>query len=177
MTKREPEFYGHPDADEASIPLAARAGDFVFCAGGVAAHPDNGVPEDITPIEGYPYHWSRVHRELGYIFGTASRVLDAAGSSLRQIMKITSYHTDPVDVFEALRLRRDHFGDEALPPSTLVLVPDLPVRDARVAVDMVALLSDAERPREVLARGVRPCRPTSGSGVTRSTPRRYAAAG
>lgn len=151
MSGPEVDFYLYPGAGEGTIPIAARAGGFVFIAGGMAAHPEHGIPEGMAPMEGYPHHWSRVNRELEYIFGVAGPILEAAGSSLRQAMKITSYHTEPTDVFEALRLRREHFGAEAPPPSTLVLVPELPVRDARVAVDMIALRTDAMPPREALA--------------------------
>ena len=147
MAREGPCFYWHPGAGETGAPLAAAAGDLVFHAGGVAALPETGVPEGIAALDGYPHHWSRINRELSYIYETAAEVLGRAGSDLRQAMKINSFHTEAKDVYEALRLRPSVFGAEP-PASTLVLVPELPVRDARVMLDMVALKRDA--PREAL---------------------------
>jgi len=132
------------------MPLATRAGNFIFFAGGIAAHPVKGVPEEIKPIKAYPYHWSSVTRQLRYIYDNMARVLEDAGSSIKRIMKINTYQTDPTEIYDALTLRKDYFGVESPPPSTLVLVPELPVRGASVTTDVIALASDEGLDRQAL---------------------------
>ncbi|TFL14999.1 RidA family protein [Pusillimonas caeni] len=144
-----PRFFAYPGAAAETIPLAAAAGDLVFYGGGVAAHPERGVPEGIRPFDGYPNHWSQVNRELCSIYGTMDQVLGQAGSDLRQLLKINSFHVHESDVYEALRMRPEIFG-EFPPPSTLVLEPELSVRDLRVAVDGIALRSASAFAREAL---------------------------
>ena len=144
------EYIFHPDAPNAVPAMAARAGDLVFFAGGIAAHPETGVPDSVHPLQGYPHHWSRINRELDYIYGIMGRVLEAGGSDLHRIMKLNTYLVDNTDSYEALRVRKDYFGTESPPPSTLVTPPELPVRGARVCTDAVALVEGAGRDREAL---------------------------
>jgi len=138
-----------PDVEGTEVPLATRAGDLVFYGGGMAGHPERGVPEGVRAFDGYPNHWSQVNRELHQIYDKMSRVLEQTDSGLDQILKINSAHTHAEDVFEALRLRPEFFGENP-PPSTLVLTPELLVRDARVLVDQIALCRSSEYPREAL---------------------------
>lgn len=144
-----PQFLFHPDAPKSRTPLAAVAGDLVFYGGAMAVHPEDGVPEGIRAFDGYPNHWSQVNRELHYIYDVMQRVHKQAGSDLSQLLKINSCHTDEKDVFEALRLRPEFFG-ETPPPSTLVLAPELPVAGAKVAVDTIGLRVDSAHPRDAL---------------------------
>ncbi|TFH43387.1 MAG: RidA family protein [Lysobacterales bacterium] len=65
-------------------------------------------------------------------------------------MKLNTYLRDAEDSFEALRLRKDYFGVETPPPSTLLVAPELPVAGARVATDAVALVEHAVRDRDAL---------------------------
>lgn len=142
--------YWLPETEGIGAPWAIRAGDLVFCAGAMAYDPVWGVPESVLPLPGYPNHWSQINRELTFVYENLGRILKDAGASLPDTLKINSYHCCPEDVYEALRLRGDFFGKDAPPPSTLVLVPELPVRDARVAIDLITLAGDAQRPREAL---------------------------
>src|SRR3546814_19638366 len=73
-----------------------------------------GVPDGIAALEGYPHHWSRINRELEYVYGVMGEVLADAGSSLGHTLKINSFHTAAEDVYEALRLRPGVFGDEQI---------------------------------------------------------------
>lgn len=130
--------------------MAARAGDFVFFAGGIAADPITGVPDSVHPLRGYPHHWSRINRDLDYAYGVMGRVLESAGSNLHRIMKVNTYLSDATDSYEALRVRKDYFGTDTPPPSTLLVAPALPVPGARVTTDAIALAADAARDREAL---------------------------
>jgi len=142
-------FIPYPGASAEAMPMAALAGDLVFYGGGVAAHPDHGVPEGIQAFEGYPNHWSQINRELDHIYGIMGQVLADAGSDMRHVMKLNAFHVGEADVYEALRMRPEIFGDQP-PPSTLVLEPELSVRGLRVAVDGVALKVSSGHARQAL---------------------------
>ena len=144
----ELQYFQEPGAPSEVPPLAVRAGDFVFFAGGIAAHPINGVPDEVKLSKELPYHGSVIDRQLRYIYNNMKMVLEASGSSIRQCMKINSYHTLPTEIDAALRVRKDYFGTETPPPSTLVLVPETEVNGTSVTNDVVALVSDAKLSRE-----------------------------
>lgn len=135
--------------DALGNPLVALAGDLMFSGGGVAVTETGEIPPEVVPLDGYPNHWSQVNRELGYIFGRLGEALSQVGAGLGDTLRINSFHTDAADVYEALRLRPEVFGDEP-PASTLVLVPELSVRNARVAIDTIGVAPDSTFPREAL---------------------------
>jgi enamine deaminase RidA (YjgF/YER057c/UK114 family) len=135
--------------DALGNPLVARAGNLVFSGGGFAVTETGEVPADVLPLDGYPNHWSRVNRELMHVYGRLDAALAEVGTDLSQTLRINSFHTDSADVYEALRMRPEVFGDEP-PASTLVLVPELPVHGGRVALDTIAVVPGGEFPRDAL---------------------------
>lgn len=140
-------YFFHPDAPSGSPPLLARAGDFVFVGGQMAAHPVSGLPAEAELLHRMPWHGSPILKQLNYLYGNLDGWLKELGSSLHDIMKINSYHTDPRDIDMALRVRRDWFGEDP-PPSTLVLTPALPARGPAALIDMINLASDARLKRQ-----------------------------
>ena len=84
------EYIRDPDASSGTPPLGARAGDFVFFSGGIAADPMHGVPAQIQPVPTYPHHGSSIDRQLRYVFSKMGDVLVQGGSDLKQIMKIST---------------------------------------------------------------------------------------
>lgn len=144
----EIQYIRHQDAPSGYPPLAARAGDFVFVGGCVAAHPTEGVPAIARPQRGVPFHGSSIERQVRHIYDNLSATLEAAGSSIRRVMKINSYHTNALEVDAALRVRKDYFGVEDPPPSTAVEVLETLVRGATVAIDVTALAARPELQRE-----------------------------
>ena len=128
MLKAEDVSYAHlPEAPEGTPPEAARAGDLVFYAGGMAAHPATGIAPEIYPHPELPNHWSHIRAQLMHIYGRMGLALESLGSSMRDSLKINTYQTRLEETFDALNLREDYFGGEAPPPSTLVYVPALAV--------------------------------------------------
>ncbi|MBI2854584.1 MAG: RidA family protein [Chloroflexi bacterium] len=155
----EVQYFRHADAPSGVPPLAARAGDFVFFAGGIAAHPVKGVPEEVKPLHHHPYHGSSIDRQLRYIYDSMAQTLERAGSSIKRGMKINSYHTNSAEIDAALRVRRDYFGAKTPPPSTLVIVPETAVRGASVTNDLIALASGSRMDREALHKKTDQTRP------------------
>ena len=145
MLKAEDVSYAHlPEAPEGTPPEAARAGDLVFYAGGMAAHPATGIAPEIYPHPELPNHWSHIRAQLMHIYGRMGLALESLGSSMRDSLKINTYQTRLEETFDALNLREDYFGGEAPPPSTLVYVPALAVPGLTVTTDLIAVASDAE---------------------------------
>lgn len=140
-------YFHHPDGRE-GLPLAARAGDLVFYGGGIAANPRSGMPATTHPHPEIPYHFSNIRAELRYVYDTMSSVVETAGSSMSQAMKINAYMKNVDDIFNGLGMRKDYFGGETPPPSTMMIVPDLAVPGASVTTDIIALANDASLPRQ-----------------------------
>jgi enamine deaminase RidA (YjgF/YER057c/UK114 family) len=136
----------HPDAPAGSPPQAVRAGDLVFTGANVAAHPVSGVPEEAELIPGYPWHGSSVEKQLTYVYRELDACLTSLGSSLRHMTKINSYHLNPSEIDMALRVRKEWFDVGDPPPSTLVLVPELPVHGPTVAIDSINVSADSDLP-------------------------------
>ena len=142
------QYLHHPDAPPGVPPIAAAAGDHVFVGGQLAAHPTQGIPAEAKLLPHYHWHGSSIHKQLSYVYGQLDGHLKELGSSLRQCLKINSYHLDPAEVDMALRVRKDWFDVDSAPPSSLLLVSELPVHGATVCLDMTNLRSSAPLSRE-----------------------------
>jgi len=153
--RMEIKYYYHPDAKENATPLATRAGDFVFYAGGMAVSPTKGVPAEVKPRKGFPYHGSSADKQVRYIFNVTSGILDAAGSSIKRIMKNNAFLTNPLETDDAINVRRDYFDLETPPPSTLVHIPETAHPGATVINDCVALTKNASRDRTAYLKGTK----------------------
>lgn len=152
----EIKYVHHPEALPGAYPLAAQAGDLIFVGGQLAAHPTKGMTPEAKLLPNYPWHGSSIQKQLSYLYSNLEKRLESVGSSLHHIMKINSYHTNPAEVDMALRLRREWFGDVP-PPSSLLIVSDLPVHSATVNLDMTNIVANASLKRqEVTMKSVPP---------------------
>ena len=123
----------------------------------MAVHPTKGIPDDAKLLPHYHWHGSSIQKQLTYIYRNLEETLQQLGSSLPRCLKINSYHTNPAEVDMALRVRREWFEAAGAPPSSLLIVPELPVHGASVCLDMTALATDAALDREVVQiRSVQP---------------------
>ena len=123
----------------------------------MAVHPTKGIPDEAKLLPNYYWHGSSIQKQLTYIYTNLDETLKQLGSSLPQCLKINSYHTSPAEVDMALRVRREWFESAGAPPSSLLIVPELPVHGASVCLDMTALAADAARGRELVQiRSVQP---------------------
>lgn len=144
------EYQHHPDGPPGTPPIAARAGDLVFTGGQMAVHPILGIPAEAKLLPNYYWHGSSVHRQLSYVYANLDTTLRRLGASLPRCLKINSYHTDPSEVDMALRVRKEWFDAATAPPSSLLIIPELPVHGATVSLDMTVLASDADLDRELV---------------------------
>ena len=141
-------YVNHPDATSEWPPIAARAGDLIFVGGQMPVHPVTGIPAETALLQGMPYHGSSIEKQLRYLYGNLDEALKIIGTDLKHILKINSFQTHTEDIDMALRVRRDWFDGENPPPSTLVMTPELPVKGARVLIDLINVAIDAEMPME-----------------------------
>ena len=117
-----------PNAPQAIGPYAQaiRAGGLVFVSGQLAVEPATG-----QLIEGDIGAMTR------RIFANLNAVLEAAGSSLAKVVKVTVFLAD-MDDFQAMNSVYAEFFPASPPARSTVQVARLP-REARIEVEAIAL--------------------------------------
>ena len=117
-----------PDAPAAIGPYvqAIRAGGFVFLSGQIPLDPRSG---EIVAGE--------IEAQTERVLQNLRAVLEAAGTSLANVIKTTVYLADFGDFGKMNEVYAKYFG-EAKPARATVQVARLP-RDARIEIDAVAL--------------------------------------
>lgn len=104
---------------------AVRFGDLLFISGIVALDADGGI-----------LHKGDVVGQTECIFQSISKILDAAGASFSDILKVTVFLTDVADRAKINDIRKKYFGD-AKPASTLIGIKELALPDLMVEVEAV----------------------------------------
>lgn len=107
---------------------AVKAGDFVFVSGQIPIDPKTGnfVSEDVA-------------EQTEQVFKNLSAVLEAAGSSLKNVVKTTVFLADMNDFARMNEVYARYFT-ENYPARATVQAARLP-KDARVEIEAIALLS------------------------------------
>jgi len=108
---------------------AIKAGGFVFCSGQVALDPQTGQ-----------FVAGGVAEQTEQVLKNLSAVLEAAGSSLDQVVKTTVFLADMKE-FSEMNEVYARFFSEPPPARATVAAAGLP-RDARVEIEAVALVSE-----------------------------------
>ena len=107
---------------------AVRAGDLLFVSGCVSVDADGNVVGA-----------GDVVAQARQIFTILGLILDAAGATFADVVKLTHFLTN-VDDRRLINPVREEFLGETRPASTLVEVSRLAVPGARIEVEAVALL-------------------------------------
>jgi 2-iminobutanoate/2-iminopropanoate deaminase len=105
-------------------------GDLVFISG-QAGYTDAG-----PVVEG------GFRPQVEQAFANLRRALEAAGSSLRDVVKVTIFVTDMGNFGEIVEARRRHFA-EPYPADTIVEIKALYTPEAMVEIEAIALRSAA----------------------------------
>lgn len=137
----------HPDAAPGTPAIASRFGDLVFAGGHLAADGSLRVPDELKPVPDYIWA-SSMERQIPFIYRNLTAALDELGSGILQVAKINSYHVEVPEIHLALRMRKEIFGVESPPPSTVVTIDETMVPTATVVLDVTAVAVDAALPRE-----------------------------
>lgn len=117
------------DAPKAIGPYsqAIKANGMIFASGQIPLD-----PQTMQIVEG------EIQAQTRQVLINLRAVLEAAGSSLRQVVKTTVYLADMAD-FAAMNEIYSEFFDPAKPARATVQAARLP-RDARVEIDCIALI-------------------------------------
>jgi enamine deaminase RidA (YjgF/YER057c/UK114 family) len=99
-----------------------------------AREPDGSVHAPGDPAE-----------QARYCFEKLRRVLEAAGCTFRDVVKVTTYLVDPEHRIPIGAIRREHFS-EPLPASTGVVVKQLSDPLLLFEIDAIAVVPEPSRP-------------------------------
>ena len=105
---------------------AVRFGDLLFISGLAP------VDENLNLVGG-----DDVAAQTRQLFENMDRILEAAGASFADILKVTVYLTDVNDRQAVDVVRQEFFGD-ARPASTLIGIAELVVPGMKIEIDAVA---------------------------------------
>ena len=127
-----------------------KAGPFVFVSGQLASDLTTGTPAHATINHAFPHHGSDIERQTHFVCDTVETCLAAADARLADVVFYTNYLNDPRDQHGAHRALAARFGQAAPPPSSTIVVEELPIPGCRTEIDLIALLPGAGETREVL---------------------------
>jgi 2-iminobutanoate/2-iminopropanoate deaminase len=109
---------------------AVKVGDFIYTAGQIPLEPQTG-----SLVEG------GIEAQTDQVMQNLAAVLEAAGSSLTQVVKTTIFVTD-INDFAAVNQVYGSFFSDRPPARSTVQVAALPL-GARVEIEAVATLAEA----------------------------------
>lgn len=111
---------------------AVRAGDFVFASGQIPLDPKTGemIAGDVA-------------EQTEQVLRNLEAVLEAAGTSLAQVVKTTVFLADMNDFAAMNEVYGRHFNENAPPARATVEAARLP-RDARVEIEAIAIIAGKE---------------------------------
>lgn len=109
---------------------AVRVGNTLYVSGQIARDPNNRIVGE-----------GDIEAQTRRVYVNLRAVLEAAGGSLRDIVKTTTFLTDRGH-FEAWRRVRDELFEAPYPASTLVVVESLSYPEYLVEVEAIAVLGD-----------------------------------
>ena len=138
-----------------------RAGRWVFATGFMGQDFKHGMaPEVLSPNLPHSRRPKR-EKEAAIIFDRFQAVVEAAGSSLANIVRTDQYYTTVEAVPPYQEVRRGRFG-QLIPPSTSITMRAFSLPDADINVQAIAVVPEAGfEPRHLSAEGLE-ARPTSG---------------
>ncbi|TRD10672.1 RidA family protein [Erythrobacter insulae] len=112
------------------IAPARRVGDLLFLSGQAAIDEDGSI----VGAKGEPGDFDA---QLEQTFANIRRVLEAAGSSMANIAKVTIYLTDMAEFPKIIEARKAHFTPP-YPADTTVQVTGLALPELLVEIDVIA---------------------------------------
>ena len=106
---------------------AIKAGPFVFVSGQAGYDNDGNIVTGGFAAQGEQ------------AFSNLNRALTAAGSSLKEVAKVTIFVTDMTQFYEVVALRRKYFS-QPYPADSIVEVKGLYTPEAMIEIEAIALV-------------------------------------
>lgn len=127
---------------------AIRVGDFVFLAGQMATDFKTGVPEE---AEVNPTFWegNRIDRQTRYTLKNMAKTLEAAGSSLENVVKAQVYLKNIEDLPRFEMVWKEFFPKDP-PARTIYPVSSFGVLEGLIEINFVALVNGGKTKKEVI---------------------------
>ncbi len=115
--------------DTAPLPQGKAYGNMVFVSGQIARHPD-----------GHVVGVGDIRAQTRQVYANIASVLALAGLSLTDVIKLTTFVTDPRHLVGMWEVRREVFGDLAHHPATTsIAVSALADPELLIEVDAIAI--------------------------------------
>ncbi len=107
---------------------AAKAGNTLYIAGQVA-----------QDVEGNVVGKGDLEAQVSQVFTNLKNIMEEAGGSLQNIVKMTTFLTHYNDI-ETYRSVRNQYFSEPFPPNTLLIIESLALPDYMIEVEAIAVL-------------------------------------
>ncbi|MCS0494736.1 Rid family hydrolase [Ancylobacter sp. MQZ15Z-1] len=142
------------DTDRIPQPLggyspAVVAGDFVFLAGQVPTDWKTGVAPE-AKVDPNFWEGNQIDRQARLTLKNMAITLEAAGSSLEDVVKVQVYLADITDVPRFDRVWREFFPKDA-PARTIYPIRALGVTGGRIEINFVALRTGGKTRKQVIS--------------------------
>ncbi|MCC7107130.1 MAG: hypothetical protein IT307_18515 [Chloroflexi bacterium] len=119
----------------ANYSMAVRAGELVFLAGQLASDGRTGIAREAQVNPEMPFHGSPIEKQTRYILENTRRTLEAAGSSLEQVVKAQVFLRDPKHFAGFDQVWREFFPTS--PPRTIIQMASLIMSDCLIEIDLI----------------------------------------
>ena len=116
-------------------PQAVKAGDLLFISA-LMAHDDNGIVDAAERDERYPCFNATAERQAECILRNAEAICAAAGTSLKNVVRIQQFHTDLNEFYPVYTAWQRHLPDRPLPFSAVEVPGPLPVPGCTILMDL-----------------------------------------
>jgi enamine deaminase RidA (YjgF/YER057c/UK114 family) len=83
-----------------------------------------------------PYFSSSIEAQMSFMLDVAERTCEAAGTSLRNVVRIQQFHTDLNDFYLACKVWQQRLPGQWLPVSAVQVPPPLLVPGCTVQLDI-----------------------------------------
>jgi enamine deaminase RidA (YjgF/YER057c/UK114 family) len=121
------------------ISPAIETDGWVFVSGQQASDYKTGLVADAIVNPELPRHGSRIKSQTRYIFRNISAIMEEAGSSLDNLVRIDQFTTDKKHIDGYLETRNE-FITKDRPASTALQMEALTVRDAVIQIDCIGIV-------------------------------------
>lgn len=132
----------------ASPAVAVKAGPFVFVSGIATSGFNSGAVQEMQVPVGLPYFGSAIKRQTAWVMDTMGRLLEAANSSLDQVVRARVVLPDLGDFFQFDEVWRSYFTNGM--PARTVMNAQLVNPGCRVEVEVIAINSAFGLRKEVI---------------------------
>jgi enamine deaminase RidA (YjgF/YER057c/UK114 family) len=134
-TRGQPISVANATPLSSGAPIAVRAGDLLFFSGMIAADHD-GLVHNARSDPKQPYFGSSIEAQMLFMLDLAEKACEAAGTSLKNIVRIQQFHTDLQEFYPACKVWQHRLPDQSLPLSAVQVPAPLLVPGCTVQLDL-----------------------------------------